>query len=187
MRLNFGPRTWIYPQAVYVIGTYDEEGRANAMNAAWGGICGEKEIILCLSAEHKTTKNILLKKAFTVSIGTEDMKDACDFVGLLSANYEHNSDKMERAGFTTEKAQFVDAPIIKELPMTLECHLLSYDEKTGHLFGEIENICIDKSILTNGKPDPAKLKPIIYDPVNAAYYAFGEKVGKAFSDGKKLR
>ena len=187
MRYNFGPRSWIYPQAVYVIGTYDEEGHANAMNAAWGGICGEKQIMLCLSAEHKTTKNILLKKAFTVGIGTLETKDSCDFVGLLSANYEHNSDKMERAGFTTEKAQFVDAPIILELPMVLECHLISYDETTGHLFGEIENINIDKKILTNGKPDPEKLKPIIYDPIWASYHVLGEKVGKAFSDGKKLR
>ncbi len=187
MRLNFGPRSWTYPQAVYIIGTYDEEGRADAMNAAWGGIVGEKEICLCLSSEHKTTKNILLKRSFTVSIGTLDTKDACDFVGLLSMNYEHNYDKLERAGFHPVKSQFVDAPIFEELPMALECHLISYDPETGHLFGEIENICIDKSILTNGKPDPAKLKPIIFDPVNSAYHVIGEKVGRAFSDGKKLR
>ncbi|MGI6072982.1 MAG: flavin reductase family protein [Lachnospiraceae bacterium] len=185
MRLNFGSREWVYPMPVFIIGTYDEQGRANAMNAAWGGIIGDHEICLCLSKGHKTTANILASKSFTVSIGTEDTKDACDFVGIVSANY--HDDKLERAGWHTSKAQFVNAPVIEELPMTLECQLISYDEKNGHLFGKIINICIDKSVLTDGKLDVAKLKPISYDPVHSKYYTLGEQVGRAFSDGKKLR
>ena len=187
MRLNFNAKPWTFPQAVYIIGTYDEEGRANAMNAAWGGLSDYEEIYLCISSEHKTTKNILLKKEFTVSIGTLEYMDACDFVGITSANYEHNSDKLERAGFTTEKAQFIDAPIIKELPMTLECRLLSYDESNGHLFGQIVNISVEKDYLTGGLPDADKIKPISFDPVKKAYRVLGETVGKAFETGKKLR
>ncbi len=188
MRYNFGAKPWTFPQAVFIVGTYDEQGRADAMNAAWGGISDTEEIYLCLSAEHKTSKNIMLKKEFTVSIGTLDTMDACDFVGLISANYEHNQDKLERAGLHPEKSQFVDAPVFEELPMALECRLLSYDESNGHLFGQIINIAIDKKVLDkNGKPSADLLKPISFDPIDCSYRVLGETVGKAFETGKKLR
>ena len=180
--MNFGPREWTYPQPVFIVGSYDGQGRPDAMVCAWGGISSSHEICLSLSASHKTTKNILERGAFTVSMATLDMMKSCDFVGMISANYEVNADKLERAGFTTEKAQFVDAPVILELPMCLECHLISYDEKNCHLFGEIENISIDKCILTDHRPDPAKLKPITFDPVTSSYYVLGEKVGVAGSE-----
>ena len=183
MRKNFGAKPWTYPQPVFIIGSYDEAGKANAMNAAWGGISCDTELCMCISAGHKTTKNILARKAFTVSMATADQMEACDYVGIASGN--NTEGKMEKAGFHTQKAEFVDAPVILELPMTLECRLISYDPETCHLFGEIVNVSADESILTEGKIDVMKLEPITFDPVANAYHVIGEKVGNAFQEGKK--
>ena len=185
MRKNFSAKPWTYPQPVFIIGSYDEEGNPNAMNAAWGGISCDTELCMCISAEHKTTKNILAKKAFTVSMATAEHMTACDYVGIASGN--GTQEKMEKAGFHTVKAEFVDAPIIEELPMTLECRLIRYDLESCHLFGEIVNVSADERILTDGKIDIMKLAPITFDPVGSSYHVIGEKVGNAFSDGKKLR
>ncbi|MBQ8839780.1 MAG: flavin reductase family protein [Clostridia bacterium] len=185
MRKSFGVKPLIYPQPVLIIGTYDENGIANAMNAAWGGISEENEISICISAEHKTTKNILLNGAFTVSMATADTVAPCDYVGIVSGNDVPN--KLEIAGFHTEKSQIVNAPIICELPMAVECKLKSYDEDSCRLVGEIVNVCAEESILTNGKIDPDKLRPITYDGMNHVYYVLGERVGDAFSEGKKLK
>ena len=169
-----------------IIGTYDENGKANAMNAAWGSISDEKEIGLCLSASHKTVKNILERKAFTVSVGTAELAKECDYVGLVSAN--NTPDKFTKAGFHAEKSEFVDAPLIRELPFALECNLISYDEKTSHLFGQIVNVSIDDSALdSNGKVDVKKLNPISYDSVNQHYLKLGDFAGKAFSIGLELK
>ncbi len=185
MRKNFGAKTVLYPMPVFIIASYDEKGTPDAMNAAWGGVSEFKEISMCISAGHKTTKNILKRKAFTVSMATAQTVVACDYVGIASAN--DVPDKMERAGFHTTKSEFVDAPIIDELPMCLECRLKSYDEKSCRLVGEIVNVCADEIVLTEGKIDPTKLRPITYDGMNQEYYVLGEKVGNAFSDGKKIK
>ncbi len=185
MRKNFGAKPWTYPQPVFIIGSYDENGKPDAMNAAWGGISCDTEICMCISEGHKTTRNILERKAFTVSMATVDQLTACDYVGITSGN--NTPDKMEKAGFHTVKSEFVDAPVIEELPMTLECRLLSYDPESCHLFGEIVNVSADERILTDGKIDIMKLAPITFDPVGSAYHVIGEKVGNAFSDGKKLK
>lgn len=181
-RTNFGAKPQMYPMPVLIIGTYDENGVPNAMNAAWGIITDSNEISISMS-EHKTTKNIEITKAFTVSMATEEMVVACDYVGIESA--DKVPDKFEKAGFHAEKSEFVNAPIIKELPMTLECKFKSFID--GILIGEIVNICADDSILTNGVIDPKKLKPITYDPVNHKYIGLGEIVGNAFSDGNKIK
>ena len=186
MRKNFGAKPWTYPQPVFIIGSYDEDGRANAMNAAWGGISCDTELCMCISAGHKTTKNILARKAFTVSMATSAQMTACDYVGIESGN--KTADKMEKAGFHTIKAEYVDAPIIEELPMTLECRLISYDPESCRMVGEIVNVSIDESVLTeDGKVDVSKLNPITFDPINSAYLKLGEKAGNAFSDGKSLK
>ena len=185
MRKNFGAKPILYPQPVFILAAYDENGVPNCMNAAWGGLSEENEIMLCISAGHKTTKNIELSRAFTVSMATEDFVKECDYVGIESGNGE--PDKMKKAGFHTVKSEFVNAPIISELPMTLECKLLKFNED-GICIGEIVNVSADESILDeNGKIDAKKLDPIIYDSVSHAYWSFGEKVGKAFSDGKKIK
>jgi flavin reductase (DIM6/NTAB) family NADH-FMN oxidoreductase RutF len=185
MRKNFGAKPYLYPQPVLIVAAYDELGKANAMNAAWGGIGDSKQVVMCLSGNHKTVKNILLTGAFTVSIGTVSTVVACDYVGIVSGNDEPN--KMEKAGFTITKSQFVDAPIINELPLTLECKLISYNRESGQLIGEIINVNADESILTDEKIDATKLQAISYDPVSHEYLKIGEKVGTAFEDGERLK
>lgn len=184
MRKDFGAKTWMYPLPVLIVGTYDKDGKADAMNAAWGGIYDANKVVLCLSADHKTTKNIKEKDAFTVSFADEKNVIACDYVGIVSANKE--PDKMKKAGFTTTKSAYVDAPIINELPMALECRLVKFNED-GNVIGEIVNVSADESVLDeNGMVDPSKLRPITFDPVNNGYLVLGQRVGSAFSDGAKL-
>lgn len=185
MRKNFGKKSWLYPMPVLIVAAYDEAGVPNAMNAAWGGIFSDEMIGVCLSEGHKTTKNIIATKAFTVSIATAEQVVACDYVGIVSGNKE--PDKFAKAGFHALPSEFVNAPVIKELPMTLECELVSYDEESNHLVGNIINVSADESILTDGKIDIRKLRPITYDTVNHDYLELGTKVGNAFADGKKLK
>ena len=186
MRKNFGAKPCCYPMPVYIIGTYGADGTPNAMNAAWGGISEETEISICISADHKTTENILDRKAFTVSMATAQTMVACDYVGIVSGNQV--PDKFARAGFTAVKSEFVDAPLIEQLPMALECKLISYDPETCRLVGEIVNVSADESILgEDGKVDPKKLRPITYDPFSHSYLELGEKVGTAFRDGAALK
>ena len=186
MRKNFGAKPYTYPQPVLIIAAYDENGTPDAMNAAWGGISDDTQISMCLSAGHKTVKNIQARKAFTVSMADAAHVVACDYVGIVSGNKV--PDKFGKAGFHATKSEFVDAPLIDELPMTLECTLVSYDPETCRLVGEIVNVSADERILDeNGKIDPAKLEPITFDPVNNAYLKLGEKVGNAFKDGMQLK
>ena len=185
MRQNFGAKPWLYPMPVLMIGTYNADGSANIMNAAWGGISEEDEITICVDSAHKTAENLMDRCAFTVSIGTADMLVSCDYVGITSGN--QTPDKVARAGFHPVPSALVDAPYFEELPMALECRVVSYDTDTCRLVGEIVNVCADERVLTDGKIDPKKLRPITYDPVHHDYLALGEVVGKAFSDGKKLK
>jgi flavin reductase (DIM6/NTAB) family NADH-FMN oxidoreductase RutF len=181
-RTNFGAKPLMYPQPVLIIGTYDENGVPNAMNAAWGITTDFKEISISLS-EHKTTDNLAKRGAFTVSMATEDQVVACDYVGIESGRKVLN--KFEKAGFHATKSEFVDAPLIDELPLALECKVKSFSD--GILVGEIVNVSADDSVITDGKVDMKKLKPIAFDPFNNAYVGIGEKVGNAFSDGQKLK
>lgn len=185
MRKNFGAKPILYPQPVFIIATYNADGTPNAMNAAWGGISESDEISMCISAGHQTTKNILDRGAFTVSMAPADKVVECDYVGIVSGSTV--PDKLAKAGFHTVKSEFVDAPIIEELPMAVECRLISYDEENCRLVGKVVNVCADESVLTDGKIDPVKLRPITYDGMNHTYLVLGEKVGNAFSDGKKLK
>lgn len=185
MRKDLGPTSSFYPQPVCIIGTYDESGNANAMNAAWAGVSDTYEMCLCLSKGHKTTKNILKSKYFTVSCGTKDTVLACDYVGMVSGLKEPK--KLEKCGFHAIKSNNINAPLFKELPFALECKLKSYDPKTGHMFAKILNASVDSKVMTKGKIDVKKLQPIIYDGKNQAYRLIGEKVGNAFKDYKKIK
>lgn len=170
---------------VLIVGTYDETGAPNAMNAAWGGIYDTNLVMVCLADDHKTTENIKKMGAFTLSFATAKTVVPCDYVGIVSANDE--PDKFAKAGFHATKSECVNAPIIDELPMTVECKLLKFNED-GICIGEIVNVSAAESILDEkGKVDAKKLDPIIYDSVTHAYWNFGEKVGKAFSDGLKIK
>ncbi len=186
MRKNFGVQTWLYPMPVLIIGTYNEDGTPNAMNAAWGGIHDTNQIGVCIDPGHKTAENLKKRKFFTVSIADAAHVAECDFVGIVSGN--DTPDKLAKTNFHTNKAEFADAPIIEELPMTIECRLLSYDDKAGCAVGEILNISADESILgSDGKISAEKLQPITFDPVHHTYIKLGAVAGQAFSDGLKLK
>ena len=181
-RVDFGAKPLLLPMPVLIIGTYDENGVPNAMNAAWGTITDFQEITISL-APHKTTENFAITGAFTVSMATEDTVTACDYVGIVSANDVPN--KFEKAGFHATKSGKVNAPLIDELPMALECKVKSYEDDI--LIGEIVNVTADESVVTDGKIDIKKLKPIAYDPTSNSYVTLGDVVGKAFSNGLKLK
>lgn len=183
-RKNFGAKALSYPQPVWIIATYDENGRPNAMNAAWGGISGDKEVSICLSPGHKTCANFAKTGAFTISMADAPHVESCDYVGIASGN--KTEDKFEKAGFTAAKSELVNAPIINELAVCMECRVISYDPESCILKGEIVNVSVDESALTDGKADVAKLRPISFDPFNNAYHVLGEKVGDAWGSGRSL-
>lgn len=186
MRKNLKPKAYIYPLPVLIIGTYDENGVPNAMNAAWGTVCDTAQVSICLSAGHKTTQNLLKNKAFTVSIADKKNVVSADYVGVVSANKV--PDKIAKAGWHTVKGECVNAPVIEELPLCLECKLISYDKETEICIGEVVNVSVDEYILDKkGKIDLTKFQPVCYDCDGHGYYALGEKVGQAFFDGLKLK
>lgn len=158
---HFGAQPWVYPRPVLIIAMY-------------------------LSGGHKTVKNILKRGAFTVSMGGAEHAAACDYVGIESGSNVAN--KLEKAGWHTTKSEFVDAPLIDELPMAVECRLVSYDPESCRLVGEIVNVSADEAVLgEDGRIDPDKLRPITFDPIHNTYRVLGEKVGNAFRDGTKLK
>lgn len=183
-RKNFGAKPLSLPQPVWIIATYDENGVPDAMNAAWGGISEENEISVCLSPGHKTCKNFAKTGAFTVSMADKAHVVGCDYVGIASAN--KTADKFARAGFTATRSELVNAPIINELAVCIECKVKEYDLDTCILKGEIVNVSVDESALTDGKVDIAKVQPIAFDPFNCAYHVLGDKVADAFKIGRSL-
>ena len=184
MSIEFkGKQSTITPEGVFIIGTYDENGVPNAMNAAWGMQSDMGEITLML-AKHKTTENFEKTGAFTVAFGTADTVLISDYFGVETGK---KVNKIEKAGCHVHKSAHVDAPIIEEFPLTLECTVKSWDTGTGCLIGEIVASQADERILTDGKVDLGKLRPIIFDPSFNAYRVVGEVVGKAFNDGLKLK
>ena len=183
-RKSFGAKAWTYPQPVWIIGTYDENGKPDAMNAAWGGISEENQVSICLSVGHKTCKNFEKTGAFTISMADADHVVGCDYVGIASGN--KIEDKFGPAGFTATKSELVNAPIINELPICLECKVIDFNKETCILRGEIINVSVDERVMTDGKVDVSKVKPITFDPFNNAYHVVGEKVGDAWDSGKAL-
>ncbi|MBR1427782.1 MAG: flavin reductase family protein [Prevotella sp.] len=185
---SFASKPWILPQPVLIIGTYDKNGKPNAMNAAWGGQWDMHEIIISL-ASHATTDNLKDNDDFTVSFATVDSLVAADYVGIVSGR--NTPDKIERTGWEVEKAPHVNAPLFKNLPMTLECRVKQKidESETGYyLVAEIVNIvCQEQYLASDGNPDVEKMGIITYDPVHHTYIELGKTVGKAFSDGKKLK
>jgi len=185
MRTNFGAKPYLYPMPVLIIASYNENGTANAMNAAWGCIADTNQIAIYVSASHKTMENILNKKAFTVSPATEKTVKEADFFGVVSGN--KIDDKVTQAGLHHFKSERVNAPVIQEFPLTLECQFISYNHESELLVGEIVNVSCEEDILTEGKVDVSKLCPISFDPINHTYLKIGSLVGNAFNDGLSLK
>ena len=185
MRKNFGAKPFMYPLPVLIVAAYDENGIPNAMNAAWGTIADFHQVAIYLAKEHKTTENILKTKDFTVSMADAKHVKEADYLGIVSGNQV--PDKLAKTGLHTVRSELVNAPVIEELSLTMECKLVSYDEESELLIGEIVNVSADERILdSDGKIDPKKLNPLVYDSANHAYFTLGEKVGNAFSDGRTL-
>lgn len=178
-----GQQAIIAPEGVFIIGTYDENGVPNAMNAAWGQQSDYGEITLFL-AKHKTTENVKQTKAFTVAFGTKDTVVISDYFGVETGN---KVNKIEQAGVHVHKAAHVNAPVIEEYPVTLECELKSWDDATGILVGKIVAMQADDAVLTDGKVDMDKLQPIMFDMSNHTYRVIGPVVGQAFHDGLALK
>ena len=186
MKKNFGNKMVLAPLPVLIVATYDEQGTPNAMNVAWGGQCSYHHVALNLSLNHKTTENLKHTKAFTLSIATVDTLVISDYFGLVSG---HKENKIKKTGVHVTRSEFVDAPVIDEYPLTLECKVIEMQEALGemHVVGEVVNMQADESILdAQGKVDLGKLSPISYDSASHSYRVLGDVVGKAFKDGNKL-
>lgn len=185
---SFGSKPWMLPQPVLIIGTYNEDGTPNAMNAAWGGQWDRGEIMISMGA-HATTENLARCPEFTVSFATKDTMVASDFVGIVSA--KNDPQKMLKTGWTAVKSESVNAPVFTDFPMTLECRIkqkIDESEEGYYIVAEVVDTLVDENYLTEeGKPDVQKMGLITYEPVSHSYVALGEKVGNAFSDGKKLK
>lgn len=187
MKKNLGVVQAVYPMPVLMVAAYDEKEKVNVMNAAWGMICNTDRIALFIDEEHKTTQNLLKTKAFTVSIADRAHMDAADFFGIATGN--KMSDKFERTGYTAIKSTFVNAPVIAEFPVVMECELAEVVETESFycIVGKIVNTAAEESVLSeNGKVDPEKLQALLFDQFQHGYYVSGEKVGKAWNAGKAL-
>lgn len=185
MKKNLGVKPYLFPMPVLIVGTYCEDGTPDAMNAAYGTLCDSDCVALFLSAGHKTVANIKKRGAFTVGIADTKHTVPCDYVGIVSANKD--KEKMAKSGLTLTKSEAVDAPIVEELPLTLECKLDHIDEQSGCVYGTIVNILAEESVLTDGTVDLKKLDPLSYDPASNGYFSMGERVGTAFHDGTALK
>lgn len=182
MRKYIDKKLTFLPLPVLIIGTYDENGVANAMNAAWGGQYDFNEIVISLS-EHKTTDNLRKIKEFTLSFATVDTLNISDYFGIESGN---RIDKIKKAGVHITKARSVNAPVIEEYPLTLECKVKSFDD--GILIGEVVDVSIDdKYLKEDGKIDVDKMNIISFDPVTNSYRVLGNIVGNAFKDGLSIK
>lgn len=185
MRKKIGKKPWFYPLPVLIIGTYDENGTPDAMNAAYGGFYGSSMVEISIAHNRKTFKNIMETKAFTVSFADVDNMAASDYVGLVSGN--DTPDKMEKAGWTVTKAEHVNAPIFEELPVTWECELVKVTEE-GNILGLLKNISASEKVLDeNGAISMDEFKPIVFDYVTNDYVKVDGVVGKAFEIGKTLK
>ncbi len=187
MRKNIEVQPAIFPMPVLMIAAYDENGVVNVMNAAWGTACDTDKIALVLDEDHKTTKNIKKVKAFTVSIADKAHIDGADFFGIASGN--KMPDKFAKSGYHAEKSAFVNAPVITEFPVTLECELAEIvdTENLYAVIGKIVNVSADEKVLSeNGKTDPMKLNALIFDQFQSGYYVATEKVGQAWNAGKEM-
>lgn len=186
MKRNFGAKSLLYPMPALIIGSYDENNIPNAMVAAWGCVSDFDQVTVIVDAAHKTLKNILARKAFTVSIADATHVLEVDYLGNVSGNDE--PDKVAKLNLHTEKSEFVDAPVFSEFPLVLECEFVSFDEEPERLIGKVLNLGIDEAILgENGKIDLTKFHPIVYDSHGHTYTTLGEQIGLAYEDYRKLQ
>ena len=187
MTKDFGVKPYLFPMPTYMIGTYNEDDTVDEMMMAWGGICAEDMVALNLEADHKTVANLRARKAFTLAVPGVDTIKESDFFGIATANKV--KDKFERSGLHAVKSTRVDAPIVLEYPLTLECEVVEMQDQPYGLrvLGKIVNVLADEKVLDSaGKIDPAKLQAFAFDQMQNGYYAIGEKCGQAWHTGAEL-
>lgn len=187
MRKNIKTTEAIFPMPVLMIATYNEDGSVDVMNAAWGTMLERNMVILNLTETHKTVKNIKSRKGFTVSIADAKHVVEADYFGVVSGNVDPN--KFEKSGLSSIKSENVDAPIIKEFPLCMECEFIEYqdDEYGCGVIGKVINVTADESVMNGDKVDIEKVNAIAFDPYTHGYYRVTERVGEAFKDGLKLK
>ena len=187
MTKDIGVKPYLFPMPTYMIGTYNEDNTVDVMMMAWGGICAEDMVALNLEAEHKTVANIEARKAFTLAVPGADTLKESDFLGIATAN--KMADKFERSGLHAVKSTRVDAPVITEYPITLECEVVEMQSQPYGLrvLGKIVNVIADEKVLdANGKIDAGKIQAFAFDQMQNGYYAIGEKIGQAWHSGAEF-
>ncbi len=189
MKKSIGAKTIVYPTPVFIVGTYDKDGKPDVMAAAWGGIaCSQPPCVsISLQKQRYTLENIYKREAFTISIPSEEHVIEADYFGIVSGR---DTDKFSDSGLTPVKSDIVDAPYVKEFPLVLECKLVHKVDLGVHiqLTGEIMDVKVDENASdTNGIPDISKIKPFMFDPAGMAYYGVGKNIGRAFNIGNKLK
>ena len=188
MKKDLGVNPYLFPMPVLMIATYGEDDAVDVMNMAWGGICSRNMVALNINRNHKTAQNVKARKAFTLSIADIDHIEAADFFGIASGN--KMPDKFARSGLHAVKSDKVDAPVVEEFPVTLECRVTELQDTSYggfRVIGEIVGVLADEKVLDEtGKVDPTKLNAFVFDQFQNGYYAIGEKVGQAWSSGQGL-
>ncbi|MBR4619062.1 MAG: flavin reductase family protein [Bacilli bacterium] len=184
MKKNIKIREAIFPMPVLMIATYNEDGTINVMNAAWGTMFERDEVILNLTESHKTVKNIKERKAFTISIADSKHVKEADYFGVVSGN--NIQDKFEHSGLTAIRSEKVDAPIINEFPVCMECELLDSESNWG-IVGKVVGVSADEEVMNGDNVDINLLEAIAFDPYTHGYYKVSERVGDAFKDGLQLK
>ena len=187
MLKDLGVKPYTFPMPVLMIATYGEDGKVDVMNMAWGGVCAENMVALNIDEDHKTSANIKTRGAFTLSVADIPHIEAADFFGIATGN--KMEDKFERSGLHAVKSSRVDAPVVEEFPLTLECKVVECQHTIYgfRVLGEIVNVLVDEKVLDEkGKVIPEKLNAFVFDQCRSGYYAVGEKVGQAWQTGAKL-
>lgn len=185
MKRDMGVKPFLFPMPVLMVATYNEDNTVDVMNMAWGGICDHNKVALNLEEGHKTVANIKERRAFTISVADTNHLDAADFFGIVSA--KNVKDKFNRSGLHATKSVRVDAPVIEEFPLTLECEVEEIQPDGFRVVGKIINVLVEESVLNDkGTIDPLKLNAFVFDQFQGGYYKIGEKVGQAWCSGKKL-
>lgn len=187
MRTKLNITEGIFPMPVLMVATYNDDGSVNVMTAAWGMMQERGTVALNLTETHKTVKNIKARGAFTVSIADAAHVLEADYLGVESGN--RVEDKFARSGLTASKAECVNAPVINEFPLCLECEFIEYqgDEYGCGVIGKVVNVTADEKVMVDGKIDISLVNAIAFDPYTHGYYKVTERVGEAFSDGLKLK
>ncbi len=187
MKINLGVKPYLFPMPVLMIATYDDDGQVNVMNMVWGGICDDNKVALNISDTHKTAANLRARRAFTISVADIDHLEAADYFGMVSGNKV--PDKFELSGLHAVPSERVEAPVVVEFPLTIECRVVDMKTTDGTMraVGEIVNVMVEDTALDErGRVDPLKLNAFLFDAFQSGYYAIGEKVGQAWKSGAEM-